>query len=171
MDLMEALARLEEEIPEKVARAILSEVMDEFEDAIHDELDADNELSPELKAALHTTVGRRGLRVGRTFGGKVGFGVGRGYAARSRRSNGRSGVGLSGNNVHWFILGTQDRFTGKRSWRARGGGRRTRETGNPVRYSGRIQPIRVIQRAMKRLSGREGQLSETARRVIAQQLC
>ncbi len=170
MDLMEALAALEHEIPDQVARAVIAEAMDELEDAIHDELEADNEISPELKAALHTTVGRRGLRVGRSYVGKVGFGVGRGYAARSKRSNGRSGVGVSGNNVHWFILGTQDRFTGKRSWRVKGGGRRTRETGKPVRYSGRIQPIKVVQRALKRVTGMDGQLSEPARRVIAQHL-
>lgn len=46
---------------------------------------------------------------------------------------GRKGVGVSANNLHWFALGTADRYTGSRK-----SGNRSKPTGNPRHFTGRI---------------------------------
>ena len=46
---------------------------------------------------------------------KAGAGVGGGYKKRAKRTKGtqKKGVGLSGKNVHWFVLGTKSRRVGR----------------------------------------------------------
>ncbi len=45
---------------------------------------------------------------------KVGFGVGPKKNQKPRRSKrtGRGGVGISAQNIHWWVAGTKDRYTG-----------------------------------------------------------
>lgn len=49
---------------------------------------------------------------------KVGFGVGKRSKTpkRSKASIARGGVGMSKQNIHWYVLGTKDRTT-KKGWR------------------------------------------------------
>lgn len=92
---------------------------------------------------------------------KVGFGVGKKVqtdaemqaAGKRRKSSSgggvgvknkgktRSGVGLSARNVHWAVLGTDDRYTGQTTRRARGGVRITKRGTGKRRYSGRMPAI------------------------------
>ncbi len=78
--------------------------------------------SPELKRAARKAIGNR--FAARTGTAKVGFGVGK--ASRAKRSAAkqraiagasgeRKGVGVSAANIHWFVLGTQERRTSKRA--------------------------------------------------------
>lgn len=61
---------------------------------------------------------------------KVGWQVGRSRDETKEESRGKGkGVGISGNNIHWFVLGTKKRFTGYY---------RGRRTGGRVRYTGFI---------------------------------
>ena len=80
--------------------------------------------SPELKAAARKTIGKRlKKKEGQGLVGKAGFSVGK----RSRRkcetaheryvrgqggAHETRGVGVSSSNVHWFVLGTDQRVTG-----------------------------------------------------------
>lgn len=79
-------------------------------------------LSDELKAAARKSVGKRMVKGTDPPEGKIGFGVGKQTArkkeqihTRTQRGPGGSGekrgVGVSANNIHWFVLGTQDRTT------------------------------------------------------------
>lgn len=54
---------------------------------------------------------------------KVGFGVGkkRGKTYPKSKKTRRSGVGIDGNNVHWWVAGTDHRWTGTGKGRKRGG--------------------------------------------------
>lgn len=60
------------------------------------------------------TLGGRSARIIDTA--KVGFGVGR---QRKPAQRDRPGVGVSKSNIHWFVLGTQDRYTKKGYYRGK----------------------------------------------------
>jgi hypothetical protein len=53
---------------------------------------------------------------------KAGAGVGEGYKKRAKKTNGsqQKGVGITGKNVHWYVLGTKSR-TVRRTQMYRGG--------------------------------------------------
>lgn len=133
-------------------RDALERRAEQLRDVVVSEIASDGSLSDELKAALIPTVGVRVTTKGLATYAVVGFGVAGSGGGRSTRSGKhKSGVGISANNVHWFALGTDDRFTGQRSYRIRGGtARRTVATGKRKHFSGRIQPIRILQRAKGR---------------------
>lgn len=160
----------------RIALAALVVAANELEDAIQSELDADGSLSPELRGALKRTVGARMLRAanGRSsyvLAAKVGFGVGRHNRNEGKRSGrNKSGVGISGQNVHWFALGTRERTTGARSSSVRRGGRtvgtRSKTTGNAVRPCGRILPIRILQRALQRVGEFEAAMAAAAKAAL-----
>lgn len=55
---------------------------------------------------------------------KVGFGVGKKRGKTypvNRKGNRKAGVGIDGNNVHWWVAGTGRRWTGTGKGRKRGG--------------------------------------------------
>lgn len=52
------------------------------------------------------------------------------------------------NHAHLYVMGTQDRWTGERSWRIKGGKRRKKPTGNPRRFRGKMNPRVYMPRAM-----------------------
>lgn len=62
--------------------------------------------SPELKRAARQAIGRKSKKAV----AKVGFGVGKSQQPAGDRQ-GRSGVGISAANVHWPVLGTDERQT------------------------------------------------------------
>ena len=73
--------------------------------------------SPEIKKAARKTVGKKLRRYrggGGSIGGKAGFGVGKPskkkQEAASARAGSGHGVGISSNNIHWFVLGTEERY-------------------------------------------------------------
>lgn len=83
--------------------------------------------------------------------GKVGAGVGKtqseagGINARSLMRRGkRKGVGVSARNLHWFAMGTVNRFTGSKRIRTNGkwNSKNRQSTGKPVRFVGRIDKLK-----------------------------
>lgn len=88
---------------------------------------------------------------------------------KNRRATKRPGVGIDGNNIHWWFFGTKARYTGTK--RKRVGGRRGRggwrgietriNTGSPKKYRGAMpaqgRPIIVT------LSGYSGNIREIIR--------
>jgi hypothetical protein len=79
-------------------------------------------LGGEAKAEARKAVGKRlKKKEGQEdYSGKVGFGVAQSkskrQAAKARASDAtKKGVGLSGGDIHWFVLGTAERHTAKRA--------------------------------------------------------
>ena len=65
---------------------------------------------------------------------KVGFGVGKKSKAqtpKNRKGNRKGGVGIDANNIHWWVAGTDERFTGTGKGRAR-----RNSSPRPVMYRG-----------------------------------
>ena len=59
----------------------------------------------------------------KTITAKVGFGVGKKKGKTypvNRKGNRKGGVGIDGNNVHWWVAGTDNRWTGTGKGRKRG---------------------------------------------------
>lgn len=123
----------------KIARSAINAGLTPLAQGIRREIDGEN-ISTDLKRALKSTVGKRLETNAKARNGayaKAGFGVGKNTRARAARAakkkagrGARKGVGISSNNVHWFALGTKQRFTK-----------------SPRRYVGAIAPIRAVRRA------------------------
>lgn len=115
-------------------------------------------ISPELKAAARGTIAKRLLKKeGQELVGKAGFGVGhvardeakwtkKQRAAHARYLAGQGGqhlargVGASASDIHWFALGTHDRYTGSQTATDRKGRGVKLPTGNAAHYTGRLPP-------------------------------
>lgn len=108
---------------------------------------------------------------------KVGSGVGikfkkiRKDAAKRKESKRKKtgGVGISAANLHWFILGTDERTTGVRSIRRRDGTRYTKETGNTISNRGRMPAVLagVVDRGFKTTASRAAEvIAETGKLEI-----
>ncbi|WP_010586411.1 hypothetical protein [Schlesneria paludicola] len=133
------LASLATRESNKVARSAVNAGLADLAKSIRREIDSEP-ISPALKKALKATVGKRlETKTKSQFGAmaKAGFGVGKNTRARAARAakrkagrGARKGVGISANNVHWFALGTAQRYTK-----------------SPRRYVGGISPVRAVRRA------------------------
>lgn len=106
-------------------------------------------LASAMQAAAPTmgmklAIGSRFLRRGEGLGAKAGAAVGK-RAPGALVHKGR-GVGIGARNIHWFVLGTQQRKTGVRTYRVKGG-RRSRPTGKSSHSTGRMPPHPFIAQA------------------------
>lgn len=63
----------------------------------------------ETKKALGLVVDTKGGKSRNQQRAKVGAGVGKSAKAEAKDRIGKPGVGIGGANIHWFILGTQER--------------------------------------------------------------
>lgn len=83
-------------------------------------------------------------KAGRNLIAKAGVAVGKAYRTAGKVVNRgkRKGVGLSSANLHWFGAGTSDRYTGTRTWKTKKGGKRSKPTGNPRHFTGRIDKFK-----------------------------
>jgi len=132
-------------------------------------------VSAEIKRAARKTLGRnyKKARAGAMRGqkqAKAGFGIGKQPPLDKRA--GRKGVGVSRTNIHWFVLGTQDRYTGmavRRTRLARLTGNALRPTGGKVRYTGRIQPL-LVGLAPAALAAAQPAMLEAARQAIDREI-
>jgi hypothetical protein len=87
-------------------------------------------------AGVRSTIGYRMLNTrGEVSEAKIGAAVGKSTATTVKNRGGRSGVGIDASNVHWWFLGTADRYTGTR--RSRSG---RKDTGKRKRFTGRMPP-------------------------------
>ena len=90
-----------------------------------------NVIGKQMKADTDSKVkeGRKGIRSRfknntRTnwIQAKVGFGVGKKKTVikpRKSKRSGRGGVGIAAQNIHWWVAGTEERFTGGKTIRSR----------------------------------------------------
>jgi hypothetical protein len=115
-ELRRALFNLREGAQKKAAKAAINAGLGQIVKDIRSQVNG-AAISPEMKTALRKIIGKRLKKDGDQYLGKAGFGVGsaggaKGKAAKARASDGsKRGVGLSSADVHWFILGTQERHT------------------------------------------------------------
>jgi hypothetical protein len=140
--LRKKFAKLANEGVKKAVKAGVGGAMTVMARAARAEINASS-ASPALKREARKTIGRRIVRSDE--GGltaKVGFAVGKSTkrvrAKAAAKAAGRTGdgVGVSSNDIHWFVLGTEERFHGHKTvWGT------LRPTGNPVSPTGRIKPL------------------------------
>ncbi len=115
-EVREKLAAIRDKGVKKAAKAGINAGLTPLVQGIRSEVNGAS-ISPELKKAVRQTLGKRLKKSGEDYVGKAGFAVGRQTAkkkaaARSRAADkDKRGVGISTANVHWFVLGTQDRQT------------------------------------------------------------
>lgn len=118
----------------------------------------------QIPATIKTGIANKDKGIGSTTkkksangtSGKVGVGVGgtQKKAAANKLDRGKKrGVGVSARNLHWFAMGTAERFTGSKRIRIKGSFKqqRRRSTGNPVHPTGRIDVVKFggfVQRGM-----------------------
>ncbi len=86
--------------------------------------------------SVRRTIGSRLQKTsGEVAEAKIGAGVGKRAATSVQNRTGRPGVGIDARNVHWWFLGTKDRYTGtKRSRTGR------KDTGKRKRFTGKMPP-------------------------------
>lgn len=125
---------------------------------IDDAIESYPGISRELKRAMKRTVGKRLVTKSRgpeEVAAKAGLGVGKRTAAKRSReagvdfrriTRGRKGGGLSSANIHWFALGTVNRYTGVRDFEggARKRKRSERFTGATRRHVGKINRVGAV---------------------------
>ncbi len=133
----------------------------------------DSEASPSQKRGARKTVGKRfakGRKGGAArgqYGAKVGFAVGKKRKKLAGKRT-RPGVGIGARNIHWFVLGTKKRYTGRRTWTTRKGGTRSKSTGNVRRYTGFIKAGKFIDVTKQALASSAGASIAAARKKIQQ---
>ena len=126
-DLMkQQFADIGKNSPQKLARVMLGSAL--------------RIVGEEMKRMLDPKVQEAGRRVGQRVTisrgvitrAKVGFNVGkRGKDQWRRKRSGPGGIGIGGQNVHWWIMGTGDRYRGGRS-------RKRITKGTAAQYTGRM---------------------------------
>jgi hypothetical protein len=151
MDAVQGLTELQRTLTElagagnrKMLRAAIGATMTVTAKAVREAVNG-TPAGPEVKREARKLVGKRFIRGdegGVMARAKVGFGVGkrtkaaREKAAAKAAGRQRDGVGISSNDIHWFVLGTEERFHGEKTvW-----GRKV-ATGCPVSPTGRIKPL------------------------------
>lgn len=150
------LIELEARTQNQIARAALRRATTVFLQHVRRAITSHPQLSTVMKRRFRQLLGQARERTpAGTAGRKAGFGVGKKRKLIPGRSGLNSGgVGISGLNIHWALLGTKDRYVGKTNQRRYRSGRynrlqtrRSRLTGNTVRYAGRMPAIDVMTRA------------------------
>lgn len=108
-ELDEKLEQLKLGVANKIARPALTKA------ARHLLKSAKAKVPPDMKAAkraLGLVVDTKGGKSRNQQRAKVGAGVGKANKFEAKRSGKNSGgVGISGKNIHWFVLGTGERKT------------------------------------------------------------
>lgn len=103
-----------------VARATMTGAVGPLKKSIRRQVNAAT-ASQAMKRAARLTIGSKVKKQpSGSYGAKAGFGVGKPTKAKRRKAKERSaqgkagerkGVGLSSQNIHWFVLGTGERHT------------------------------------------------------------
>lgn len=149
-DIARELYRMQTARVPRVARAAMVGVAAESRRVIRRSVDGAT-ASSSIKTAAKKTVGARVMkRSDGMYGAKAGFGVAKPTKKQrkemvARKQTSKKGVGIGSRNIHWFVLGTDPRHTGTRTWSVRRGGKivgkRSKSTGKAVRYTGFIDPV------------------------------
>jgi hypothetical protein len=162
-DLRATMGMLKDKTAQKAAKAGVNAGLKIIADAVKREING-LPISGELKAAARATVNKRlRKKEGQDSTGKVGFGVGAKTAKKKETAHARylrgqggghetRGVGVSASNIHWFVLGTEDRSTGMQTVGTYQGRRVRRFSGHAFHHTGRISSMTfagVIERAVE----------------------
>jgi len=147
--LQAGLLNLKDALQRKIGKKGLRAAMKVVNDAIKAEI-------PGPWKDIKRLIGLRLLKraVGDQIAGKVGVGVGKKQKGRKPKDRtGKAGVGVAPENVHWFILGTIERYAGLRNNRERKTGKFTghRPTGKKVAFRGKMpsQVPGIVQRGFE----------------------
>lgn len=100
--------------------------------------------------SLRQAIGGRMLKSKEGFGAKAGGGVGKrmgSKGAKPRVGRGTKGVGISARNIHWYVLGTDERETGSVQRRNKLQGKYRKPTGHAIHSTGRMPAHPFIARA------------------------
>lgn len=119
--LLKKMERLRDRSAWKMAKAGVNAGLTVLQRALKEAVNS-APVSAQLKQAARKTVGKRlRRREGQPMTGKVGFAVGKATKRAKERAAQRAadktkpGVGVSATNIHWFVLGTQERHTASHS--------------------------------------------------------
>lgn len=162
----------------KIVRSALNRGLTVLAKAEKASIDSAAGLSADLKRAMKKTVGKR-LVIANSRAlavqAKAGLGVGqktarakaKAAAASAQRSAGNSkGVGISANNVHWFALGTADRYQGVRDADKADTTKRASTKTMTPKFVGRIKPTDVIRKAAPALGRVFTTVEQAARQKV-----
>lgn len=137
-----------------------------------------NQLDPKVKELGKSVGYRLTIYRGNVTKAKVGFNVGKG-ATKKRIKNKRStrgGVGIGSQNLHWYIAGTDARYTGKvrhrgevTGWYWDDGTPIKKKTAGSVQYRGRM-PAMQPGLAASAYNSVKGEAREAARRAASRYL-
>lgn len=119
---------------------------------------------------VRKAIGKKSLKTKATGGiasVKVGAAVGKKQESQKSRT-GRKGVGIGARNVHWWFLGTEDRWTGVKRRRRKGASPTFDATGNKVKYTGSMPAQSPGVDSI--LSASSGELAQVMRNTIQQRL-
>jgi hypothetical protein len=88
-------------------------------------------------------------------GGAVGMKAAKRAKTIQRNRKNKPGVGISANNIHWLLVGTDDRLTGWKTTRDRKTKKiiRRTKTGNVVRYVGKMPKSKVVPKSFRQSKG------------------
>lgn len=99
--------------------------------------------------SVRSALGSRMLRKSEGIGAKAGGGVGKQFVPGKRL--GRKGVGISARNIHWWLAGTAERWTGETrvgtNSHKRGAKPQRVLTGGSRHYTGRMPAHGIIREA------------------------
>ena len=121
IDGLDALDKRMEELKKNGKVAVMRSAIRGGLNAIGKQMKAD--LAPDAKQGK-VAVKSKFKKGKKRITAKVGFGVGKKRGKTypvNRKGNRKSGVGIDGNNVHWWVAGTDRRWTGAGKGRKRGG--------------------------------------------------
>lgn len=130
------LGKLEREAQSRIARPAVAAAVR----VIAKELKSKTQVSAVKKA-----IGSRVVKVTPDdVDAKAGVGVGRSrHKKKTQRVKQSRGIA----NPVWYVLGTEERYTGARSWKTKVGERRTKLTGKPKAYRGKMPAHKFVRQA------------------------
>lgn len=163
VDGLQSLVSKLEILQKDVAKKVLMAGVRAGLNAIGSQIKKD--LDPRLTEAKRSVRSKIKIRRKGQVIAKVGFGVGPRNRKRSTTlpRGSKRGVGIGANNIHWWLIGTKNRYTGRRI------GRRT---GNPIRHRGMMiaqQPGLVNNAVTRSRSKSEAAVIKSATRQLNKQ--
>ena len=106
--LMKTLAKVRDSVARKAMRKALGKAVRIIAKGIKAQVPTDLK---QMKPLIGTKTGKTRRE---SFTAKAGAGVGKGYGKIGKRSgNNKQGVGISGSNIHWWVMGTGNRTSSK----------------------------------------------------------
>jgi hypothetical protein len=151
------LTGLSKAVENKIAKKAVLAGVKMFAKAIKNRLPATQKSA--RKAIGYSAVrARKGAGKGFLYakaGGAVGMKEAKRAKTVQKKRGNKPGVGIPANNIHWLLVGTDDRVTGWKTTRDRKTKKiiRRTKTGNTVRFVGRMPKSKAVPQAFKQSQG------------------